>query len=95
MGASFGRGRLRPAETRDVPQPAHLEHHHFKFELPSQAWRCAHPFSRRALAEFWRWDFAADGDGMEVSFEGFGRALRNPVLVEAHSESPMVVRSLG
>jgi hypothetical protein len=32
---------------------------------------------------------------MEVSFKGFGRALRNPVAVEARAERPLVVRSLG
>ncbi|MGC1159517.1 MAG: GguC protein, partial [Acidobacteriaceae bacterium] len=36
-----------------------------------------------------------DGDGMEVSFEGFGRTLRNPVMVEARAERPVGVRSLG
>jgi hypothetical protein len=36
-----------------------------------------------------------DGDVMEVEFEGFGRALRNPVHVVKSSSTPIEVSSLG
>ena len=37
-----------------------------------------------------------DGDWMEVQFQGFGRALRNPVRVASRSEDRLVaVRSLA
>jgi hypothetical protein len=32
---------------------------------------------------------------MEVSFEGFGRALRNPVSIESRADTPLAVRSLA
>ena len=37
----------------------------------------------------------ADGDVTVVAFEGFGRALRNPVRVAPASNAPVVVRSLA
>jgi hypothetical protein len=36
-----------------------------------------------------------DGDVMKVSFEGFGRALRNPVHVAQSASTPIEVSSLG
>ena len=36
----------------------------------------------------------ADGDVMEDSFEGFGRALRNPLSVEKKTGAPVTVRTL-
>jgi hypothetical protein len=36
-----------------------------------------------------------DGDVMEVAFEGFGRALRNPVHVAKPASTPIEVGSLG
>jgi hypothetical protein len=36
-----------------------------------------------------------DGDVMEVRFEGFGRALRNPVHVAKSASTPIKVSSLG
>jgi hypothetical protein len=37
-----------------------------------------------------------DGDWIDIRYEGFGRALRNPIRVEAKSTNRAVtVRSLG
>jgi hypothetical protein len=72
-----------------------LEHHHFKFELHRRPGDVHIHFLGAHSLSFGDGILLRDGDVMEVSFEGFGRALRNPVLVEARAESPLVVRSLG
>jgi len=36
----------------------------------------------------------ADGDLMSIVFEGFGRALRNPVQIDRSAVSPVTVRQL-
>jgi len=37
----------------------------------------------------------ANGDVMQVRFEGFGRPLRNPLFVDASTNAPVSVRPLG
>jgi hypothetical protein len=72
-----------------------LEHHHFKFELHRRPGDVHIHFLGAHSLSFGDGVRLRDGDVMEVSFEGFGRALRNPVVVEARAERPVVVRSLG
>jgi hypothetical protein len=72
-----------------------LEHHHFKFELHRGPGDVHIHFLGAHSLSFGDGVRLRDGDVMEVSFEGFGRALRNPVSVEAQAESPLMVRSLG
>jgi hypothetical protein len=72
-----------------------LEHHHFKFELHRRPGDVHIHFLGAHSLSFGDGVRLQDGDVMEVSFEGFGRALRNPVVVEARAERPVVVRSLG
>ena len=72
-----------------------VEHHHFKFD----AHRCpgdvhVHYFGACALS-FGDGVRLADGDVMEVAFDGFGRPLRNPVRVLSDNRSPVVVKSLA
>jgi hypothetical protein len=86
---------IATGETEMCHSLRNLEHHHFKFELHRRPGDVHIHFLGAHSLSFGDGILLRDGDGMEVSFEGFGRALRNPVLVEAHSESPMVVRSLG
>lgn len=66
-----------------------LEHHHFKFEphrRPGDAH--VHFFGADAFS-FGAGIELRDGDVMEVAFEGLGRPLRNPLLVEK-GEQPLV-----
>ncbi len=61
---------------------ANLEHHHFKFEghrAPGSVH--VHFFGAHSLS-FGDGIELKDGDWMQVRFEGFGRALRNPVSIE-------------
>jgi hypothetical protein len=74
---------------------ANLEHHHFKFEGHRQPGDVhVHFFGAHSLS-FGEGIVLKDGDLMEVRYEGFGRALRNPIHVESKDENrQVVVRSL-
>lgn len=61
---------------------ANLEHHHFKFEGHRQPGDVhVHFFGAHSLS-FGDQVELRDGDWMEVRYEGFGRALRNPIHFE-------------
>jgi hypothetical protein len=74
---------------------ANLEHHHFKFEGHRQPGDAhVHFFGAHSLS-FGDGIVLKDGDCMNVHYEGFGRALRNPIRVEPKSDNhAVVVRSL-
>jgi hypothetical protein len=68
-----------------------IEHHHFKFEAHRRPGDVhVHYFGACALS-CGDGVQLADGDVMEVSFAGFGRALRNPLRVIAGDGTPVRV----
>ena len=75
---------------------ANLEHHHFKFEGHRQPGDLhVHFFGAHSLS-FGDGVALRDGDWMEVRFDGFGRALRNPIHIEAKNTNRLItVRSLA
>jgi hypothetical protein len=75
---------------------ANLEHHHFKFEGHRQPGDVhVHFFGAHSLS-FGDGIVLEDGDIMEVRYEGFGRALRNPVRIQSKDHNqPIVVHSLA
>jgi hypothetical protein len=75
---------------------ANLEHHHFKFEGHRQPGDVhVHFFGAHSLS-FGDGVELEDGDWMEVRYDGFGRALRNPIQVEPkNADRRVVVRSLA
>jgi hypothetical protein len=74
---------------------ANLEHHHFKFAGHRQPGSIhVHFFGADALS-FGAGVTLKAGDIAEVSFEGFGRPLRNPIREEATSTEPVRVCSLA
>jgi hypothetical protein len=74
---------------------ANLEHHHFKFAGHRQPGSVhVHFFGADALS-FAEGIVLREGDITEVSFEGYGRALRNPIKEEAKSINPVRVHSLA
>ena len=74
---------------------ANLEHHHFKFAGHRQPGGVhVHFFGADALS-FGEGVVLCEGDIAEVRFDGFGRALRNPIREEAKSTQPVCVQSLG
>jgi hypothetical protein len=75
---------------------ANLEHHHFKFEGHRQPGDVHVHFFGADKLSFGEGIELEDGDWMEVRYEGFGRALRNPIRVMTKAEDRLVaVRSLG
>jgi hypothetical protein len=75
---------------------ANLEHHHFKFEGHRQPGDVhVHFFGAHSLS-FGDSVTLRDGDWMEIQYDGFGRALRNPIRVETKEANRLVtVRSLA
>jgi len=72
-----------------------LEYHHFKYpchRIPFQGH--VHFFGADAFS-FGNQIALQDGDVMEISWEGMGRALRNPLAVSSRKETPIEIRSLG
>jgi hypothetical protein len=75
---------------------ANLEHHHFKFEGHRQPGDAHVHFLGAHSLSFGDGIALKDGDWMEVLYEGFGRALRNPIRIEAKGADRMIaVRSLA
>ena len=75
---------------------ANLEHHHFKFEGHRQPGDVhVHFFGAHSLS-FGDGVVLKDGDWVDVRYDGFGRALRNSIRVEAKAANRQVaVRSLA
>jgi len=75
---------------------ANMEHHHFKFEEHRQPGDVHVHFYGAHSLSFGSNVALEDGDWMEVRFDGFGRALRNPICIEPKAANRLVqVRSLG
>ena len=69
---------------------ANLEHHHFKFEGHRQPGSVhVHFFGAHSLS-FGDGIELQEDDWMEVSYEGYGRPLRNPVRIEPKRGNPLV-----
>jgi hypothetical protein len=70
---------------------ANLEHHHFKFESHRRPGDLHVHFYGAHSLSFGAGVKVADGDVMTVSFEGFGRPLRNPLRLTAPSTAAVPV----
>jgi hypothetical protein len=69
---------------------ANMEHHHFKFEGHRQPGDVhVHYFGADSLS-FGAGIAMENGDWMQVQYEGFGRALRNPICVIPKEENRLV-----
>ncbi|HEY9466735.1 MAG TPA: AraD1 family protein [Vicinamibacterales bacterium] len=72
-----------------------VEHHHFKFESHCRPGDVhVHYFGACSLS-FGEGVQLADGDVMEVRFQGFGRSLRNPLVVDHEPNSLVTIHSLA
>jgi hypothetical protein len=72
-----------------------LEHHHFKFEAHRRPGDVhVHFFGAHSLS-FGAGITLVDGDVVGIRYEGFGRALRNPIRLDAGRDRPVEVRPLG
>jgi len=68
-----------------------LEHHHFKFELHRRPGDVHIHFLGAHSLSFGQGIELKNGDLMEIHFDGFGRALRNPVKVISEKDVPVEV----
>jgi hypothetical protein len=73
---------------------ANLEHHHFKHAAHRRPGDVHIHFFGADMFSFKDRLRLEDGDMMEISFEGFGRPLRNPIRIDSSQEKPVVVRAL-
>jgi hypothetical protein len=72
-----------------------IEHHQFKFETHRRPGDVhVHFFGAHSLS-FGDGVQLADGDVMNIHFDGFGRALRNPVSVAHPADGPVSVQPLS
>lgn len=81
-GAALWRKSIETGEANMSHSLANIEHHHFKFEghrVPGMIH--VHFFGAHSLS-FGEGVELEDGDWMQVQFEHFGRALRNPLRIE-------------
>jgi hypothetical protein len=86
-GASIWRKRIRSGDAAMSHSLANLEHHHFKHaghRRPGDVH--VHYFGADAFS-FGEGVTLQDGDVMQVQFDGFGRALRNPLRVAGASRT--------
>jgi hypothetical protein len=94
-GATIWHKQIATGESNMCHSLANLEHHHFKFEAHRQPGSVhVHFFGADALSCGDNIELH-DGDWSEVRFEGFGRALRNPIRAAAKMTAPVRVQSLA
>lgn len=87
-------GTFRTGEDEMCHSLRNIEHHHFKFEAHRRPGDVhVHYFGTDCLS-FGAGIQLQDGDWMEISFEGFGRPLRNPVHVAQTAPTPIDVKPL-
>jgi hypothetical protein len=94
-GAVLWQKPIRSGEENMCHSLSNLEHHHFKFDGHRQPGSVHVHFFGADVLSFGEGILLAEGDVMEVRFDGFGRALRNAVREETKSSQPVRVRSLA
>jgi len=94
-GTVLWSGRFRTGEAEMCHSLRNLEHHHFKFEAHRRPGDVHVHFFGTDCLSFGEGVRLQDGDVMQVSFEGFGRPLRNPVHVATSPSTLIEVDSLG
>jgi hypothetical protein len=80
-GAAIWTRELATGEAHMCHSLENLEHHHFKYGQHRQPGDVHIHFFGAGVFSFGDGVALQDGDVMTVAFEGFGRALRNPVLI--------------
>src|SRR5204863_7338417 len=88
-------GTFRTGEDEMCHSLRNLEHHHFKFEAHRRPGDVHVHFFGTDCLSFGAGIKLQDCDSIQVSFEGFGRALCNAVRVAKSEAVPIEVSSLG
>jgi hypothetical protein len=94
-GATLWRKQIASGEQNMCHSLANLEHHHFKFSGHRQPDSIHVHFYGADALSFGEGIVLTEGDIAEVRFEGFGRALRNPIHEEIKLKQPVRVQSLA
>jgi len=85
---------VRTGEAEMCHSLRNIEHHHFKFAAHRRPGDVHVHFYGAHSLSFGDGVKCADGDVMEVRWDGFGRALKNPLQQEGGSYSPVTVLDL-
>ena len=88
-------GTFRTGESEMCHSLRNLEHHHFKFEAHRRPGDVHVHFFGTDCLSFGAGIRLGNEDTIQVSFEGFGRPLRNVVHVSKSEAVPIEVNSLG
>ena len=91
-GQTVWKRSIHSGETSMSHSLANLEHHHFKFEGHRRPGDVHVHFFGADAFSFGAGISLEAGDVMTVQFEGFGRALRNPVVIDRSTARPVEVR---
>lgn len=91
-GATLWSKPIQTGEAVMCHSLANMEHHHFKFEAHRRPGDIHVHFFGADAFSFGEGVQLADGDWMQVRFEGFGKPLRNPVRIAGGAETLVAVR---
>lgn len=94
-GGVLWSSRFRTGETEMCHSLQNMEHHHFKFEAHRRPGDIHVHFFGTDCLSFGSGVRLETGDTMQITFEGFGRSLRNPIHVDGSAPSLIEVTSLG
>ncbi|MGA2581871.1 MAG: AraD1 family protein [Tepidisphaeraceae bacterium] len=82
---------IRSGESEMCHSLRNIEHHHFKFDAHRRPGDVhVHYFGAHSLS-FGDGIRGADGDLMVIRFDGFGRALKNPLVKDSSADTPVDV----
>lgn len=87
--------KIRTGEAEMCHSLGNIEHHHFKFDQHRKPGDVHVHFFGADCLSFGDGVRLANGDVMQISFEGLGRALRNTVHVDRAKESVINVLAMG
>lgn len=93
-GATLWSRAIQTGESAMCHSLANIEHHHFKFEFHRRPGDLHIHFFGADAFSFGDGIELDDGDVMQVRFEGFGRALRNPLSRVPRSTKAIAVRAI-
>ena len=93
-GKQIWKREFRTGEAEMCHSLENIEHHHFKFPAHRRPGDIHVHFFGTDCLSFSDGIGLAEGDIMEIGFEGFGRPLRNPLHVDNSSPELVRVRSL-
>jgi hypothetical protein len=91
-GDTIWRKAIQSGESAMCHSLANMEHHHFKFEAHRRPGDLHVHFFGADAFSFGEGIRLADGDVMQVGWDGFGRPLRNRVRVLAGKDALVAVR---